>query len=517
MDRKGWTARRLAPLFVVAAVLAALPLLTRRARDRPQPRLVLLYAPCTVNRLFLSPYDPSVRYTPFLSAFAEGGLVFTKHQSEAGISGVSYAALFSGDQVMRHGVYSHPERLRDSVYLIAEAYRDNGYDTFFWAAHPMASPEFNYAQGVKHVIWTPHERSQSQPQSFLRAEDPRFRQVLARLRDDPTYKAFIMTNFTVTHVPYRDDHVDELCRDVPSECAGLSADEIDHYKKLLYSHFWKLQFDFDSTVSALELSPAEIAELTRVTQLLYTSNVHYLDRLFGAVVGQIESAGLLDQSLIAFTADHGEVLRRKNAPLRWTHGYMLSNEEIVVPLILRGPGVPAGRYTSVTRSIDVFPTLAGLSGIEIPPGAVSGVNLARAIRGEERPPKLLAFSHTALVPKEMKVSFLPFAKMFPAAGPSSMWVAVREDNLVFKITSDDRGAFGAHVYDWEADPSETRDLFDPNDPHHTAMVQRLNRYKTEIVEAYGSSPRVARRRTLTGRQKELLRALGYLPDDRSER
>jgi arylsulfatase A-like enzyme len=517
MNRARWSRHLLAPLLGVAVVLAVPAWLMGCARDTSQPRLVLLYAPCSVSRLFLSPYDPSVTYTPFLKAFAEDGLVFTKHHTEAGISGVGYAALFSGNQVMRHGVYAHPTRLPDSLYLIAEAYRDNGYDTFFWADHGMASPEFNYAQGMDHVMWRPHGVG-PHPPGFLRAEDPRFHQVLARLRDDPAYKAFIITNFAVTHVPYRDQHVDEFCRDVPRECANLTAAEIDQYKELIYSpSFAQLQLEFDSTVSALKLSRADVAKLTQVAQLLYESNIHHLDRLFGGVIGQIEAAGLLDESLIAFTADHGEVVRQRKSPFRWTHGYMLSNEDIVVPLILRGPGVPAGRYGSVTRSIDVFPTLAGLSGVKIPAGTVSGMNLAPAIRGEEEAPKLLAFSHTGLVPKEMKVAFLPFARIFPADGPASMWVSVREGDLVFKITSDESGTFRAHVYDWEADPSETKDLFDPHDAHQMSMMQRLNGYKNEIIGAYDSSQGIAGARALTERQKELLRALGYLSDNPAKR
>ncbi len=48
------------------------------------PRLVLLYAPCTVNRSFLSPYDEKVGYTPHLSAFAREAVTFRRHQTEAG-------------------------------------------------------------------------------------------------------------------------------------------------------------------------------------------------------------------------------------------------------------------------------------------------------------------------------------------------------------------------------------------------------------------------------------------------
>src|SRR6185295_15578310 len=116
--------------------------------DRPLPRLVVLFAPCTVNRSYLSPYNPQIRYTPNLDRFARAGVTFTKHQTEEGQSGVAYAALFSGNQAMRHGIYSHPTRLQDCAYLITEAFRDAGYDVFFWADQIIASPKLNYVQGV---------------------------------------------------------------------------------------------------------------------------------------------------------------------------------------------------------------------------------------------------------------------------------------------------------------------------------------------------------------------------------
>ena len=57
------------------------------AREEPSgPRLVVLYAACTVNRDFLSPYAPAVRYTPNIQAFADGSLVFRPHVGEAGQS-----------------------------------------------------------------------------------------------------------------------------------------------------------------------------------------------------------------------------------------------------------------------------------------------------------------------------------------------------------------------------------------------------------------------------------------------
>jgi hypothetical protein len=74
----------------------------------PEPRLVLLYAPCTVNREYLSPYDPAVDFTPALEAFSRDATVFERNTTESGQSGIAYASLFTGLQAPDHGVWRNP-------------------------------------------------------------------------------------------------------------------------------------------------------------------------------------------------------------------------------------------------------------------------------------------------------------------------------------------------------------------------------------------------------------------------
>ena len=80
-----------------AGAVLVLVRLTPEGRP-PQPRLVLLYATCSVNRDFLSPYNAAVDFTPELAEFPRGGSVFLRHWSEAGQSGIAFASIFSGTQ-----------------------------------------------------------------------------------------------------------------------------------------------------------------------------------------------------------------------------------------------------------------------------------------------------------------------------------------------------------------------------------------------------------------------------------
>ena len=174
------------------------------------PRLVLLYAPCTVNKHYLSPYAPSVGYTPHLQAFAEESTVFRRHQTEAGQSGIAYASIFSGAGATRHGAFRHPVTLSDDLYLVSEAFADQGYETFFWNGHLLGGP--NYGQGVPAGnLW---------PRGLV-ADDARFQAILERLRSDESYRAFVMTNFTVTHGPYRMAGAGPFRKRHPVEAEGV--------------------------------------------------------------------------------------------------------------------------------------------------------------------------------------------------------------------------------------------------------------------------------------------------------
>lgn len=474
----------------------------------PAPRLVLLYAPCTVSKRFLSPYNPRVRFTPNLEAFAAQSVVFERHQTEEGQSGVAYAALFSGTEADRHGIYKHPTKMSDRVYLMPEAYADAGYKTFFWSVHPMASPELNFGQGV------PPENTYYDDGTlnrFLRAEDPDFRSLLERL-SVRSRRAFVMTNFSVTHGLYSSKYLANFCRAFPSECPPIAPAESVRFLSVMSDQYHELSYDFEATRSRLGFDDATTRRFISFVEVLYKSNVWYLDSLFGAVINEIKRRDLLDRSLIVFTADHGEVLFRSNAPYKWTHGFALAPEDIEVPLIIRSPLLEARRYASVTRSIDVFPTMAGLSNIGIRAGEVEGEDLSAALLDDtER--ELLAFSHTALVPDrfmtDMNPRFRALRLPFPRQDPELMWVQVRQRDLVYKLTNRDGKRFRAEVYDRSTDLNEFRNLYDPADGSQREMFRQLETYKQRLVEAYNGT-KASEGKLPSEREEEILRRFGYI-------
>jgi hypothetical protein len=94
----------------------------------------------------------------------------------------------------------------------------------------------------------------------------------------------------------------------------------------------------------------------------------------------------LDNTYIMFTSDHGFHLGQHNLPPSKLTAF---EEDIKVPLIIRGPGVPRGaRRNHVTVNTDIAPTLAELGGAAAP-ASVDGRSLVRLLGGT--PPETSAW------------------------------------------------------------------------------------------------------------------------------
>jgi arylsulfatase A-like enzyme len=494
----------------LALLLAAAPIGCARAPEVPRaPRLVLLFAPCTVSTAFLGPYRTGVDFTPNLDRFAAQAVVFEEHWTEAPDSGVAYASLLTGTQADRHGVYRHPLRLADELVLLPEVFAEGGFQTFYWSQHGMATAELGYAQGVpaRHVFERP-----------LEGGDPGLGLLLERLRREPEARAFVMANSVASHGPYNPRFLRRFLDGHREWIAGMSAEAVSRYVRLYREHHMLLSWNLPRAMVELGLGEQELGELARVVEALYAANVARVDALFGGIVGAIERAGLLEESVVVFTADHGELLYREGAPFQWSHSNQLAPEALRVPFLIHAPGLAPGRYRGITRSVDVFPTLLGLSGLPPPEGsAVAGVDLSAALRGRAAPPRLEAFAHTSLLAEaivdqlatpEGRELWSAVTRLFPGVDVDLVWVALRRDDRRY-VMRREGDAWQVRAFAADADPEREVDLFDPSDPGDAAAAEALRRYKARLAAGWKPDAE-ALRRLGRSQEDERLRSLGYI-------
>ncbi|HEY7696802.1 MAG TPA: sulfatase, partial [Vicinamibacteria bacterium] len=135
---------------------------------------------------------------------------------------------------------------------------------------------------------------------------------------------------------------------------------------------------------------------TRYAERPYDGEVAWSDELVGRLDQALEKLGLREDTLLVVTSDHGEGLGEHRETL---HGFFVYQTTLSVPLLMRGPGVaPGTRIESLVQTVDLFPTLVEMLGLEPPSNSeVSGVSLAAALRGEPYRNEPVAYAES-LVP-----------------------------------------------------------------------------------------------------------------------
>ena len=212
----------------------------------------------------------------------------------------------------------------------------------------------------------------------------------------------------------------------------------------------------------------------------YLALVTVIDEQIGRVLDQLRQTGELDNTVVLYTADHGD--------FAGDHGLMLKNLGIYesihrVPLLLRYPGGPRGvTREGLVELVDLYPTFCDLADLPTP-GGVEGRSLRPVAEGHDSG-KDVAFCEWDFTshPEQRRVAAIR---------------DVRFRMVVYEDAPDD-----GELYDHQADPDELVNLW--SDPHRADVRRRLS---TALVEHRGQQ---ARRWGLEEDRAELARTAGSL-------
>ncbi len=177
----------------------------------------------------------------------------------------------------------------------------------------------------------------------------------------------------------------------------------------------------------------------------YYAMITHLDAQIGRVLDALEAAGRARDTVVVLAGDNGLAVGR--------HGLMgkqnLYEHSVRVPLVLRGPGVPAGqRREALCYLLDVFPTLCDLAGLDAP-ASVQGQSLAPAL-GDA----------SAHVRERVYLAYRGWQR------------GLREgERKLIEYMVDGRRT--TQLFDLAADPAETRNL--AGDPARAEDLARLRR------------------------------------------
>lgn len=213
----------------------------------------------------------------------------------------------------------------------------------------------------------------------------------------------------------------------------------------------------------------------------YDSVLAYLDHHLLELFRRLEADGVLEDTLVIVTSDHGEAFLEHG---QYQHGKSLYQEEIAVPLVVRHPGDdgPARRVRGPIDQKALMPWLLHRLGLALPEG------LTPVERLEDARP---------IVAELAGVRGLGFLAEEDAHHDLTM---VREGSL--KYLESTSGA--SHLYDLGSDPAE-RAPFAEDDPAWSRLAARLAAW-----EASHPKPAIAEGLDLTPDEIEQLRSLGYI-------
>lgn len=129
-------------------------------------------------------------------------------------------------------------------------------------------------------------------------------------------------------------------------------------------------------------------EQWRLMTMRYRANCTWLDDLFGRALKQLKQQGVLDNALIVYCADHGEMLGERFYRF---NKYCLYESSVRVPIILSGSALQKN-YRGKTdhrpaELVDLYPTILKTAGLDIPSASV-GLNL---LADQKRPASFCSF------------------------------------------------------------------------------------------------------------------------------
>jgi iduronate 2-sulfatase len=199
----------------------------------------------------------------------------------------------------------------------------------------------------------------------------------------------------------------------------------------------------------------------------YDAEIAFADAQVGRVLDALDRLGLTDRTVVLLTSDHGEAIGERYHLL--DHGGGIGDEEIRVPLVLRLPGRRhAGeRFHGQVQTIDIMPTLAALAEAPLP-APVNGIDLLAALRqgGDPHPE---AHVETRVIRNRWR------DRAYDLRRDDTLKALRRPSAKLVVFPGEPRNYL--ELYDLEADPLETADIFHLRPEAAAELVESFNRFE----------------------------------------
>jgi arylsulfatase A-like enzyme len=331
-----------------------------------RPPSIVLIGIDSLRADHMSGYGYNRLTTPYMDRFAQGGTLFERHYSAHIPTTSGYANMLTGMDVFSTQVVAlrHKGAMRSEVKTLAEILRESGYTTTCIGFNNNAASRGFDSYLTYSGSWIPEQSGQrlTKAQNLNEVAIPELGRLI---KSRQPYLLFL--RHMDPHSPYLPPAPYERMFYHGNECdpRNKSMDPVMAFKPFRdYFASWM---------------PAGISDKDYVIAQ-YDGEIAYMDACIQSIFTALESQGVLDDTIVVITSDHGETLYDHDCFFDH-HG--IYDPTLHVPLIIRYPGrVPAGkRVGGYSQHPDLVPTLLELAKLD--PGiAFDGWSLLPMARGE---------------------------------------------------------------------------------------------------------------------------------------
>jgi arylsulfatase A-like enzyme len=312
--------------------------------------------------------DPNVQ-TPTLDRMADEGVLCTRNYSPDPVCTPARASILTGQYPHTHRTLTNNFRIPEDSTSIADVLGDAGYETgYIGKWHLDGTPKPGYVppgdrrQGFDY--WKGFNRGHEHLDGHPHFDDEG--DVEWEEGYQPELQADMAIDFMTEHAGGENPFFCYLSWGPPH----LPYEAPEEYEAMYDAE----ELDLRENVSE------RMADQARRDLVPYYGMITSLDDQMERLMDALEAEGVLDDTIVVFTSDHGEQIGSQDCYYK-SYPY---EESVHVPLIWRYPeGLPAGEENDeLTSLIDLMPTLLSMCDAEIPEG-VQGEDLTGVLRGEE--------------------------------------------------------------------------------------------------------------------------------------
>lgn len=353
----------LASLFFLTSVIENFP------PNKKKTKNVIIIVIDAVRADHLNCYGYERNTTPYICEFFEKGIKYKNARSQATQTTPSHASLFTSRwpfEFRTRGINdTHVDRYRKELKFLAEILKSKGYHTAGFYGVPL-EPWHTVDQGFEISI--------RGHQSFKE----KINQSLRYMERNKGEKKFLFLHTLIVHEPYemkngsafpvehpRSEGTDYLNRTALKEY-NLNETEIREITRRIYWQKNPQKIPFTDTIS---VSYQGKRYTFRVNNSLgkmieaYDYGLKRADRKLKGFLENLERRGMMNNSLIIVTSDHGEAFMEHGL---FAHQEGCRIEQNHIPLFIKGPSIDQGVVDKRVRLIDIVPTVLDYLNIESP-------------------------------------------------------------------------------------------------------------------------------------------------------